>query len=97
MPPVGMSMKKNPSEDRIRLEKYQDLLQTTHHSSGHLHHLSRGVHLSLHSQDHEGNDRIFPFISKNGKVGESDPFLLIEHIKILCQIISNRPDIVSSV
>ena len=59
MPPVGMSMKKNPSEDRIRLEKSQDLLQTTHHSSGHRHHLSRGVHLSLHSQDHEGNDRIF--------------------------------------
>ena len=56
MPPVGMSMKKNPSEDRIRLEKYQDLLQTTHHSSGHLHHPWReqSQDTSFHQQEREG-------------------------------------------
>lgn len=61
-----MSTNKSPSENRIRIEKYQDLLQTTHHSSGHLHHLSRGVHLPLHSsQDSEENKVVLQNIWKD--------------------------------
>ena len=41
--------------------------------------------------------QIHHFVNKNGKVTQFNFFLLLDHIKILCQIISNRPDIVSSV